>query len=190
MDSHAWIYNRCLIYLTDAEQWCWQQQGMSCVCPCSLPWHPPAYPGNAGGPDSSFSGGQEETWGFQHPFFQARKAWFPRDRIEYIQLFHFGDNCIATSMAAEKWKDCKIAIKKVARLHLNGFDQQLLLLLDVSVKSVLFRSLPKFADMRLPYSTKQQNTSMWQQAFTDHICELNVIKIKQTIPKKKETGYK
>lgn len=164
--------------------------GSSGACPVCIPVPCPVIllPTQAGGSDSSFSGGQEETWGFQHPFFQARKVWFPRDRIEYIQLFHFGDNCIATSMAAEKRKDCKIAIKKVARLRLNGFDQQLLLLLDVSVKSFLFRSLPKFADMRLPYGTKQQSTSTWQRAFTDHICELNVIKIKQTISKKKKTG--
>lgn len=48
-------------------------------------------------------------------------------------------------MAAEKWKDCKMAIKEVAQLHLNGFEQRLLLLLDVSIMSVLFRSLPEFA---------------------------------------------
>lgn len=106
----------------------------------------------------AFQGGRRQSGGFQHPFFRARKVRFPRDRIECVQLFHFGDNCIATSMAAEKWKDCRIAIKEVARLHSNGFEQLLLLLLDVSVMSVLLRSLSEFADMRLPHGTKQQRT--------------------------------
>lgn len=138
----------------------WQQLGMSCVRPCSLTWHPPPHPGSAGGSDSSLSGRRQAIWSFQHPPFQVRKARFPRDGIKYMQLFHFGDNCIATSMAAEKWKDCKIAVKEVARLHSNGFEQQLLLLSDVSAISVLSRSLSEFSDMTLPYGTKQQKTQM------------------------------
>lgn len=151
--SDAWIYTRCSIYLTDAERWCWQQPGMLCV---------PLFPALA-----SSSLPRQCMWVWQQPFretgdnlelptsfFQARKARFPRDEIKYILLFHFGDNCIATSMELE-WKDCNIAIKEVAQLHSNRFEQ-LQLFLDVSVMSVLFRSLPEFANMRLPHGTWQQ----------------------------------